>query len=272
VESTSRFIGPSVSTPVFESTEAGSRAGANRRVHKPQEAAFNRKSMPQQHMSEEIQGSFQDVGSHVGFHGPPLVLASSSPDRQRLMREAGYSFRVMTPSDREHSVKTARLSPAEFVQAQAYMKARDVADRLEFGIVVGADSVTAVGNVILGKPHSAVEHRVMLEMLSGQEHEVVTGLAVIHVAADRRAIGYARTKLRMRTLSPLDIDTLVLSEAGRNSCGGYMIDESAGGTVDPFVTILNGSLSNVVGLPMDVLARLLAEVRTPSAKPVRCRV
>lgn len=190
---------------------------------------------------------------------PPaeLILASGSPARSRLLRTAGYEFRVQRPSDREHVLDAHSLPPAAFVEAQAYLKARDVADRLDDGIVVGADTITVVEGRILGKPGSPAETREMLAALSGRVHDVLTGVAVIDAGNRRRAIAHARSVLRFKPLSPAELDELSRRKDATGSSGGYSLQEGG----DEFCELLRGSESNVVGLPLELLEQLLRAVR-----------
>jgi septum formation protein len=205
--------------------------------------------------------------------GPtPLVLASGSSARRRLMTSAGYRFRVVSPVDREAALSARRLGPVDFVSAQAYLKARDVADRLSGGsaVVVGADTVTLVDGRVLGKPGDPAEARAMLRAIAGREHEVVTGLTLIDLSAHRRVISHARTVLRMRPMSETDIDALILGERAGFSlqaAGGYALIEGG----DPNIEIVEGSESNVVGLPMELLARLLKAIGRSAMIPAAAK-
>jgi septum formation protein len=198
-----------------------------------------------------------DFESRVGFHAADIILASGSLARQDLLRRAGYEFRVVAPHDCESVLDPLRLSPADFVQAQAYLKARDVAERVDFGIVVGADTVTVLNGRVFGKPTNPQDARRMLEALSGTTHEVLTGVTVIDVGADRRLIACDRTVVRMKPLTPADMDALTLDRRGLTASGGYAIREGG----DDRSEIVAGSESNVVGLPLELLARMLESVR-----------
>jgi septum formation protein len=200
-----------------------------------------------------------EFGSRVGFHAAEIVLASSSPTRQDLLRRAGYEFRVMPPRDCESVLDPLRLSPQDYVQAQAYLKARDVAERVDFGIVVGADTVAALGGRVFGKPRDPADRRRMLAALAGTTHEVLTGLTVIDVGTDRRLIACERTPVRMRPLTAAEIDALVMDRSGpgATAAGGYAVGEGG----DERIEILRGSKSNVIGLPLELLGRMLEAVR-----------
>lgn len=152
---------------------------------------------------------------------PTLVLASASPSRVRLMAGSGWGVIVHRPRDHEHLLDPERVGPAAYVQAQAYMKARDVADRLEGGIVVAADTIVVVDGRILGKPADAREAAAMLRRYNGRVHEVLTGVVVLDAVGLQRAMGCGRTVLRF---GPVSEGTLLML-AGRPDAlqvaGGY---------------------------------------------------
>lgn len=200
---------------------------------------------------------YDPSGSQVGFHAAELILASASLTRQDRLRQAGFEFRVVAPRDCESVLDPRRLSPADFVQAQAWLKARDVAERMDFGLVIGADTATCLGSTVFGKPRNAAEARRMLAALAGKTHEVLTGVAVFDVGSDRRVIAHDRTVLRMKPLTARQIDALALDQRDLSASGGWALREGG----DDLVEIVEGSESNAVGMPLELLSRLLDAVR-----------
>ena len=189
---------------------------------------------------------------------PEFVLASRSPRRRQLLEQAGYRFRVVPPPLPEPSCPALAVAPAQLAEALAYFKARAVARRLPDEIVLGADTVVACGGRLLGKARDADEARRMLSTLSGTRHAVITGLALLAPAggaglAPRRYLASETTYVTMRPLSDQEIDRYVASGEWRDKAGAYAIQENA----DAFVERLEGSFSNVVGLPVELLGRLL---------------
>jgi septum formation protein len=181
-----------------------------------------------------------------------LILASASPRRQALLREAGYRFEVVVPSVSEELGPD--LPPAELAEFLALRKARAGASGRDSGLVLGADTVVWARGEILGKPRDAGDSRRMLGLLSGTVHEVLTGLALVDCGTGWARSAVERTRIRMRALEASEIESYVASGEGIDKAGAYAIQESA----DCFVTGLDGSWSNVVGLPMELLARMLA--------------
>ncbi len=180
-----------------------------------------------------------------------LVLASTSERRRRLMEEAGYDFEAAAPGLGEDHLHPQ--DPRLLAESLAYVKARAVADRLARGVVVGADTVVALGERVLGKPADAREAREILARLSGSTHEVITGLCVLNARRGERLIGAEVTRITMKRLTAKELDDYVASGEGIGKAGAYALQE----TGDRFVTRLDGSFTNVVGLPMPLLADFL---------------
>jgi septum formation protein len=183
---------------------------------------------------------------------PRLILASASPRRQSLLREAGYDF-VIHPANIDEETYPANLSPAGLAEYLAVAKAGAVAAEYPDDVTLGSDTVVALGDELLGKPLDAADARRMLSRLSGTTHRVITGVAVLHpTAAFRRSVVITST-VRMRPLSADEIDRYVAGGQWQGKAGGYGIQDQ-----DPFVTNMDGSLTNIVGLPMEATGELLA--------------
>ena len=166
--------------------------------------------------------AFEKDLAKSAFEGE-LILASSSARRRQLMSEAGYDFRVQAPSvgeDRLH-----RQAPQVLAESLAYAKARQVADTLERGVVVGADTVVALDGEIIGKANDRAEARRILTRLSGTTHEVITGLCVMNARRGERLIGAETTRILMKKLTGNEIDAYVHSGEGIGKAGAYAIQE-----------------------------------------------
>jgi septum formation protein len=184
---------------------------------------------------------------------PRLVLASASPRRQQLLREAGYRF-VIAPADIDESDVPEGMLPGPIAEHLAFEKARAVSRTLPEDVVLGADTVVAFGDRALGKPADADDARRMLNLLAGTTHIVVTGVAVIHRAASLVRRCRVLSAVRMRVLSAAEVESYVASGQWQGKAGGYGIQDA-----DPFVTRTAGCHTNIVGLPMTSTRRLLAE-------------
>jgi septum formation protein len=184
---------------------------------------------------------------------PRLVLASASPRRRELLREAGYEFDVH-PADIDEEDHPAGLAPGDLAEWLAARKAEVIGRQFPDAVVLAADTVVAFGEHILGKPLDADDARRMLDLLGGTTHTVVTGVAVV-----RRSVGFSRatravSAVSMRKLTPLEASAYVATNAWQGKAGGYGIQDN-----DPFVTRITGSHTNIVGLPMEAVEALLRE-------------
>lgn len=194
---------------------------------------------------------------------PRLILASGSPRRRELLTEAGYEFEIIVPGPDAECGACSETGPAELVAKLAYRKAVDVVEQLsasslpqdgeEPPLVIAADTVAACRGQILGKPLNEAHARDMLEMLSGQEHEVYTGICIWPPVPDGEPIGeVVITRLRMDQLSSEEIENYVASEQWRGKAGGFGYQDRLG-----WIHVIEGSPSNVVGLPMEALQQIL---------------
>lgn len=182
-----------------------------------------------------------------------LVLASASPRRNDLLREAGYTFDIAPANVDEQNVPPG-LSPAGLAEYLAAKKADRVAVLFPEAVVLAADTVVAAGNQILGKPADPDDARHMLQTLSGTTHSVITAVAIVRVRPAFARRSCVASSVHMRPLSPAEIDGYVAAGDWQGKAGGYGIQDP-----DPFVTRVSGCHTNIVGLPMTTTRALLAE-------------
>jgi septum formation protein len=187
---------------------------------------------------------------------PRLILASSSPRRQELLRNAGFVFEVL-PSRIDEGNHPAE-DPVTQTERLAQLKAEEVAQRFAPGddvVVLGADTVVVLDALPLGKPHTPEQARAMLEKLSGREHQVITGVALLAPGGARRSVAHETTRVVFRPLTRQEIEDYVASGDPLDKAGAYAIQGRAG----RFVTRLEGCYFNVMGLPVALVDRLLRE-------------
>lgn len=181
-----------------------------------------------------------------------IVLASASLRRQELLQQIGCAFEVFPSAVQEDN--TLNLSPDELVVAHAKAKAMDVAARsLDGTLVIGADTLVVLNGQVFGKPRSQTEAKSMLNALSGQEHKVITGLAVIQCNAGHIWTDFSVTQVKFGHLSQEEIDRYVASGEPMDKAGAYGIQEKGA----LFVESIHGCYFNVVGLPIYKLAKIL---------------
>lgn len=185
---------------------------------------------------------------------PKLILASRSPRRRELLAEAGYSFEVIPPSDMAECGVCSGESPFQMVARLAHQKAADVASQIAAGLILGCDTVAECNGQILGKPADERHARQMLETLRGREHRVLSGLCLWNKPHREPIVRVAITRLRMDPLSDEAINDYLASGQWEGKAGAFGYQDQLG-----WVHVIEGSESNVVGLPMELLAELIAE-------------
>ncbi len=183
-----------------------------------------------------------------------MILASRSPRRRELLAEAGYRFNVVPPLNDFEPEPLPGEDPADYVARLAETKARDVATQIGAGLIIACDTVAECDGHILGKPETADDARRMLELLSGREHRVLTGLCLWNVTSGEPKTRVAVTTLRMDLLTAEQIAEYVRSGLWEGKAGGFGYQDRLG-----WIHIVEGSASNVVGLPLELLAEMLAQ-------------
>ena len=175
-----------------------------------------------------------------------LVLASASPRRAELLRAAGIDFEVM-PADVDETIDVED-TPEGYVRRVAQLKAEAVLPRAGERLVLGADTIVIVDHAVLGKPSDPADAGRMLRLLSGREHAVMTGVCLIDPAAEsgRVQMSTTRTSVGFAALTDEEISWYVASGEPVDKAGAYAIQ----GLASRFVTRIDGSYSNVVGLPV----------------------
>jgi septum formation protein len=180
-----------------------------------------------------------------------LILASRSPRRQALLRAAGIEFRVVAPLIEDITPKRMRGSYAAAARRSALEKALSVG--LPSETVLGADTIVVCEGEVLGKPANEGDARRMLRKLSGRWHRVYTGIALVR--AGRRLVDYQRTEVAFRRLSKREIEWYVGTGEPLDKAGAYAIQGEGAG----LVRTLRGCYTNVIGLPLPRLLKMLAE-------------
>lgn len=187
---------------------------------------------------------------------PKLILASRSPRRRELLAAAGYEFDVVPASDDvEGGVESgmcSQESPPELVARLARQKAAEVAGRTSGATVIACDTLVECQGQVLGKPEDENHAREMLELLSGHEHRVYSGLCLWPPRGNEPEVRVATTTLRMDVLTQQQLDEYLATGLWRGKAGAFGYQDRLG-----WVHIVEGSESNVVGLPMELLAEML---------------
>ena len=184
-----------------------------------------------------------------------LILASASPRRRNLLAELGLRFDVHACTLPEPQRKPASVAPAAWAEALACFKARAVAERFPGRWVLGADTIVVCGEELLGKPDGLDDARRMLELQAGRATDVITGVCVLRSAEpSRRIVAHDITTVWMRDAAD-EREAYLSSGDWRGKAGAYGI-QSVG---DRLVERIDGSFSNVVGLPRSLVKRMLRQ-------------
>lgn len=180
-----------------------------------------------------------------------LILASNSPRRIVLLKSLGYHFDIVP-----HNIEECILGdvlPMELVQNLAFLKATDVARRVSNAIIISADTVIVHKNSILGKPKDVSDAKRILSMLSDSEHDVISGVCVMEMPSQKKMLRTEQTRIKMRNINDEEIDSYILTGEPMDKAGAYAIQ----GEGRKFIEKIDGSFSNAVGLPLELLQEML---------------
>lgn len=180
-----------------------------------------------------------------------LILATSSPRRKELFERFNIAYKAVDSSIVEKLNSTD--TPLQYTMSLAFSKAYSVAKLYEKDIVIGADTIVVFKDEILGKPNDEKDAFRMLQLLSGNEHHVISGLSIINLYSNTKIIDYDITKVKFRNLSSNNIQKYIETKEPLDKSGAYGI-QGLGGLL---VERIRGSYYNVIGLPLVKLDELL---------------
>ena len=183
----------------------------------------------------------------------PLILASASPRRRELLAQAGVPFTVVVADVTEHEEPDS--DPEEMVRHNAALKADWVAARHPEATVLGADTTVFIDRTVMNKPRDAAEARAMLRRLSGRTHTVFTGLAVRRLSDGLKLDRGVASHVTMKPFDEATIELYLSRVHTLDKAGGYAIQEET----DLIVAGYTGSLTNIVGLPVEEMKQLLTQ-------------
>jgi septum formation protein len=190
-----------------------------------------------------------------------LILASASPARRQLLTEAGYNFEVR-PAGIDEPWGAGFTDPRAFVEHVAWQKAHAIATAIgrsetEPCIILSADTVGWIDGRSVGKPADEADARRILERLAGTEHELWTGVCLWRWPDNLQIAFQELSRVAMRALSPAELDAYLQTRQWQGCSGAYAIEIGD----DPYVRVVSGSKTNVIGLPMERLEQVLAELK-----------
>lgn len=182
-----------------------------------------------------------------------IILASASPRRKQLLAQAGYRFKVVPPDVDESAFLNDSISPCEYAERLALAKAKNVATRFPKSLVIGADTVVDFKGRIIGKPADAIQAGQIIKKLFSKPHKVITALAIIRLSDGTQTVESDITTVYPKKMTAEQIEEHIKSQSWRDKAGAYAIQENG----DEFIEKIQGSLTNVMGLPMELLQRML---------------
>ncbi|HDK7168191.1 TPA: Maf-like protein [Clostridium botulinum] len=187
-----------------------------------------------------------------------IILASASQRRQELLKRILGNFQIIVSDFDESSIPFKNNIPS-YVMNLAEGKARSVSKKImdqDNNLIIGCDTIVAFNNRILGKPKDKKDAFEMLQALSGNEHEVYSGLAILDVESNKIIKDFVCTKVKFSKLSSVQIEKYINTGDPMDKAGAYGIQGKAG----VFVENINGCYYNVVGLPLNKLNSMLMEM------------
>lgn len=173
-----------------------------------------------------------------------IILASSSPRRKELLKQIGLDFKIM-PSDYEEDM-TMKMSHKKLAKVLAYGKAKDVADKIKIGVVIGTDTFLVFGDKRIGKPKDKKDAKKTLSLLSGKTLRIYSGVAIIDIKNNKEITDVEITKVKFKKLNKKEIDGYIKTKEPLGKAGAFGIQ----GIGAVFIEKIDGCYSNVVGLPL----------------------
>ncbi len=205
----------------------------------------------------------------------PLILASASHGRRYLLEKAGYQFTIL-PANIDEPTQAKFGSCRQYVQEIAWRKAAAVAEKfakntientvqntaenISSGFILAADTVGWLNNQVIGKPEDENDARRILSLLSGQIHELWTGVCLWRCADHFQWQWQELSKVKMKSLTSSELDSYLATRQWVGCSGAYAIQEEN----DPYLQVVSGSLSNVIGLPLESLSRVFQLISSTS--------
>ncbi len=184
-----------------------------------------------------------------------LILASASPRRVRLMGEYGYTVEVIKPLLEEPAALCEGLTPAEQAEAFSHFKAKSVATLVTEGVILAGDTIVSLNDRVFGKPADRDGARAILSALTSTTHDVITGVTLIDASTGGRLIRHDATAVTMKPMSVDQLEAYLDTGAWAGKAGAYGIQDHG----DAFIERIDGSFTNVVGFPMELIGHMLSE-------------
>lgn len=180
-----------------------------------------------------------------------IILASASPRRKEILENTNVKFKIMSSMIEELTLDNE--SPCQMVMRLAFEKGMDVASRQKSDLIISADTIVVLDDIILGKPKDEIQAREMIKSLSGRSHQVITGISLINLDNNKKIIDYVISNVKFKSLSEQDINDYIATKESLDKAGAYGIQGYGALLVDE----IQGDYFNIVGLPISRLSDLL---------------
>jgi len=187
--------------------------------------------------------------------GLPIYLASRSPRRRKLLKQLGIKFKSFSVN-LDEKINSGE-KPVNLVKRLSIEKLELARKKIKSGLIITADTIVVLNNKIIGKPTNKKEAVQYLKLLSGKQHIVFTGFAIMNIPANKIIVDYEKTEIKFRKLEDDEINDYVLSGSPLDKAGAYGIQDDFGAV---FVEKINGCYYNVVGLPLTKLYQVLRKL------------
>ncbi len=190
-----------------------------------------------------------------------LILASASPRRAQLLQDFGLSFEIMPAPEDEPPVPNQHDNAELWAERVSLQKAQSVGRQVQEGLILAGDTIATIGHRVIGKPADRGHAEEILRELAGTTHQVITALALLDAQTGKSMVRHDVTRVRMRQLSDSEIEEYLDSGEWEGKAGAYGIQDRG----DKFVEHIEGSFTNVVGLPVELLEQMLTEWFAPTS-------
>lgn len=185
----------------------------------------------------------------------PIILASASPRRKKLLEQINLKFKTVSVDLDERQLPNEK--PFRMVKRLAEEKLQLALQKIQNGIIITADTIVVLDGKIIGKPKDEIDAVKILKKLSGRKHTVYTGFALFNTSTNKKIISYEKTFVQFRKLTKEEISLYVGSGSPMDKAGAYGIQDDFGAV---FIQAINGCYYNVVGLPLSRVYHALNEV------------
>ena len=185
-----------------------------------------------------------------------FILASKSAKRKQLLKKAGYKFDIIPSDIDENTLTHTNLTGEQYTRTLALAKAKNVAARFPEALVMAADTVAETKGRIIGKPQNAGHAKNIIKTLFSSPHNVITTVALIKINTGTQIVRTETTTIYPKTITNEQIDSYIKTGRWKQKAGAYAIKQAG----DEFIKKIQGSATNVSGLPMELTLKLLNEL------------